>query len=271
MKRVWVTRASPGAEETAARLRALGFEPVIDPLLEVRSLDGGPIDLAGVGALAFTSANGVAAFAERSDERSLTVFAVGDATAKAARARGFTSVASADGDVAALARTIAARADLEGAVLHLGPVEAAGDLAGDLAARGVAARALALYETAVLDTATALDPPPDAVLLHSPKAARALAGLLKGGGMIAVCLSPAVAEPLASTTLAAVAVADRPNEAALLKRLAAALAEGPPKADPPIRLLSGGFWLMMAFGGVCLAAALAVALFGPRLFPAHPP
>ena len=84
---IWVTRAQPGAGATADRLRSMSFEPLVAPLLEVRPLAGGPIDLTGVTALAFTSANGVAAFAVRSEERSMPVFAVGGATAEAASAR----------------------------------------------------------------------------------------------------------------------------------------------------------------------------------------
>ena len=56
---VWVTRAQPGAAATAERLRAMGYEPLVAPLLEVRTLPGGPIDLTGVAALAFTSASGI--------------------------------------------------------------------------------------------------------------------------------------------------------------------------------------------------------------------
>ncbi|WP_392354638.1 hypothetical protein V8F63_04600 [Brevundimonas sp. LF-1] len=33
IRRVWVTRAEPGAARTADRLTALGFEPVVVPLL----------------------------------------------------------------------------------------------------------------------------------------------------------------------------------------------------------------------------------------------
>ena len=82
---------------------ALGFEPVVAPLLTVRALGEGPIDLAGVGAIAFTSANAVAAFAARSPARSLPVFAVGESTAAAARSAGFRAVLSTEGDVNALA------------------------------------------------------------------------------------------------------------------------------------------------------------------------
>ena len=97
--RIWITRAQPEAEATAGRIRALRHEPVVAPVLEVRpSLDAPALE--GVGALAFTSRNGVRAFVALTPERDLQVFTVGDATAAAAREAGFTDVASASGDAA---------------------------------------------------------------------------------------------------------------------------------------------------------------------------
>jgi uroporphyrinogen-III synthase len=232
MKRVWVTRARPGAEETARRLRELGLEPVVAPLLAVRAIAAAAVDLQGVGALAFTSANGVTAFAALSLERRMKVFAVGAATARAARERGFADVTSADGDVAALARIILALGPGIGAVLHPGAVEPAGDLVGDLRASGVEARALAVYQTLVQAPdaeTTALIPAIDAVLLQSPRAARALRDHLDAHPaphLLAFCLSQGVAAPLAGAALAGVAVAGRPDEAALLERLTRDLGKG---------------------------------------------
>jgi len=150
LRRVWITRAAPGAEATAVRVRALGWEPVVAPVLQVRFLSPF-VDLTGVGALAFTSANGVRAFARQTDRRDPPVFAVGQATAAAAREAGFADVRSAEGDVAALGRAIVAhRSTFSGVILHPGAAEPAGDLRGDLERAGLRARAQALYETAPL-------------------------------------------------------------------------------------------------------------------------
>jgi len=222
-QRIWITRAQPGADLTAERVRALGHDAVVAPLLAVSMLPDVRIDLHGVAALAFTSANGVRAFADASGERGLKVFAVGAATAQAARAAGFKSVLSADGDVEALAEGIAARrGELRGAVLHPGAAEPAGDLAGALERQGVEARRLILYETAPVDLppaeAEALAQS-DAVLLHSPRAAQVLARLLKAHPapeLRALGLSKAVVKPLARTRLAAKAFPPFPLEAALL-------------------------------------------------------
>src|SRR5207244_202353 len=111
------------------------------------------------------------------------VFAVGSATALAARQAGFKSVLSADGDVEALAEGIAVRrGELRGAVLHPGAAEPAGDLAGSLEKYGVEARRLILYETAPVDLPddeAEIAIRCDAVLLHSPRAAQVMAKVLR--------------------------------------------------------------------------------------------
>lgn len=228
-RRIWVTRASPGAEATAARLAAMGLAPLVDPLLEVRDLSP-DIDLDGVAALAFTSVNGVAVFARLHADRDRPVFAVGDRTARAAREAGFTAVASAGGDVEALAALILrGAARLNGAVLHPSALEPAGDLVSRLTATGVGARREAVYETIDRDpsptTLAELDDL-EAVLLHSPRAARVLAPWLaerSAPRLRALCLSPTVARPLEALAqaggLKSVTSAPHPTETALLALL----------------------------------------------------
>jgi uroporphyrinogen-III synthase len=202
----------------------MGFQAVAAPVLKIRPLPA-TIDLAGVGALAFTSANAVFAFA--GDARDLPVFAVGDGTARAARAAGFAEVVSAKGDVAALARAIADRAgELKGAVLHPAAAAPAGDLAGDLVRAGIPARSVAVYETVdanfpslLLDLIAECD----GVLIHSPKAARRVAELLpmiRAPRLRAWCLSSAVAAPLAGFDIGPIIVAPLPTEDALLSLVA---------------------------------------------------
>ena len=217
-RRVWVTRAMPGAEVTAGRLRALGFDAVVAPLLQVRPVGHGPIDLTGVGAIAFTSINAVEAFVVRSAERGARVFAVGATTAAAARSAGFTDVVSSEGGVAALATTIAAHAhEIGGDVLH----PAAAEPAGDLSDAGAPVRRLTVYETVATPRDTALEaliPGFHAALVHSAKAARLLADILRENPAPALrllCLSPAVAAPLTGE----ISTAALPNEEALLNLL----------------------------------------------------
>ncbi len=222
---VWITRARPGALATAERVAALGFAPIVDPLLTVETLDA-EIDLSHVTALAFTSANGVEAFARLSDARGLPVFAVGKATARAAHGEGFASVSSADGDVEDLCDLIAAGAP--GPVLWAGAKEPAGDLVGMLRGCGVLAKGVAVYETLDRAPSEEILARLDAqltVLLHSPRGARALAAILRdkpARDLRVLCLSEAVAQPLRDIAeLRSVTFAPRPDESALLELLSA--------------------------------------------------
>ncbi len=217
---VWITRAEPGASATAGRVQAMGWTPLVAPLLQARALPA-TLDLTGIAAVAFTSAQGVRAFAALTGAR-LPAFTVGEATAEAARAAGFGAVQSADGDVAALAELIAG-AD-PGPVLHAGALHPAGDLTGDLAARGLVARAVALYDTLPVQPAAALARLGEigAVLVHSPRAATLLAGILADRPAPPprlLALSDAVAAPLRAIENSKIAVAPFPNEASLLNLL----------------------------------------------------
>lgn len=221
IRRVWVTRAEPGAARTAERLTALGFTPIVAPLLTLAPLPGA-LDLVpapeAVAVLALTSPNGVEAFAPMAPRfRDHPVFAVGDATAEAARAAGFADVRSAAGDIHALARLIAAEAP-PGPLLAPGAREPAGDLPALLPDRPV--QRLPVY--AAFETRALASDAFDAVMLHSPRAARALAADLPRAASrsrTAVCISDAAAAPLHPFDFAEIRIAAAPDEAAMLSAL----------------------------------------------------
>lgn len=218
--RLWVTRTEPGALATAGRLAALGHAPVVAPLLRIEPL-APEIALDGVAALAFTSPNGVAAFARLNPRRDLPVFAVGDATAEAATAAGFAAVRSAGGDVHDLTELIAT-ARPSGPVLHAGAREPAGDLVGALDERGVAARSVAVYAAVPAPGEAGLkalaEGRLDGVLIHSPRAARRLVEAAPAArDLPAYCISPAAAAPLIAAGFGRAAAAPFPDEASLLK------------------------------------------------------
>ncbi len=117
---------------------------------------------------------------------------------------------SADGDVAALAEGIAARrTEIGGVVLHPGAAELAGDLAGALERAKVEVRPLTLYETIAVKPSPhemAHLPEMDVALVHSAKAAKALASVLKVQPLPhlrVLTLSKAVMKPLARAQVAA--------------------------------------------------------------------
>lgn len=186
------------------------------PLLAIRPLAQPAPDLDGVAALAFTSRNGVDAFTALSDDRSRPVFTVGDATAEAARAAGFAVVRSAGGAIGDLVRLLAAGAPAGGVVLAPGALEPAGDLPALLSGR-VEVRALPVYEA--VETGAAAPVAFDAVLVHSPRGGRALAGLDPFAGQAAIAISEAAAAPLREGTGLEIRVAAHPDEAALFEAL----------------------------------------------------
>ena len=125
---VVVTRPGNAARELAVEIVRRGYEPLIAPMLVIETLDTPLPDLGRYGAIAFTSANGVRAFAERSSERGVPAYAVGGATATALRAAGFRDIRLAGGDADALASLIAVSADRR-PVLHISGSVIARDLA----------------------------------------------------------------------------------------------------------------------------------------------
>ncbi len=228
--RVLITRPRDDGERLAEILRGKGIEPLLEPLFRIDHTVGPTLDLDGVQALLVTSANGARAFAARDDRRDLTVYAVGDASARAATEVGFADVESASGDVEALARLVRRCLDpARGAVFHAAGTTVAGDLAGMVEEAGFTYRRAVLYEARAADelsgaTVQALKAGTvDGVLFFSPRTAACFVDLLRAGGMtgvcgriIAFCLSPAAAAKANALTWREICVAARPDQAALL-------------------------------------------------------
>ncbi|MFN3959239.1 MAG: uroporphyrinogen-III synthase [Parvularculaceae bacterium] len=158
------TRPAPDAGAFSAAIRAAGGEVILSPVMTIR-FRGEPAPVAPGEALAFTSANGVRAFAQVNADRSSPVFAVGAATADEARRAGFQDVAAAEGEVESLARLIAGTKG-PWSVLHLAGSDRAGDLVAALAERGVPARRQVLYEAV---PAPHLSPEARAALANEPE------------------------------------------------------------------------------------------------------
>ncbi len=138
---VLVTRPEPGASETAQRLLALGFHPIVTPLLRVCRRE--PRIPADVDAVLVTSGNALPCLPV--SLHGTTLLAVGDATAGRARAAGFDHVLSADGDASALA-ALAKQACRPGAALLLATAEGQGAaLAAELREAGFVVHRRAVY------------------------------------------------------------------------------------------------------------------------------
>jgi uroporphyrinogen-III synthase len=231
--RLLITRPREDAELVAEILRRRGVEVILEPLLEVAYEDGPGLDLDGVQALLVTSANGVRAFARRDRRREVAVYAVGDASARAAAAAGFAAVESATGDVDALAGLVRSRlVPGAGALLHVAGSRVAGDLKGLLEGAGFDYRRAVLYEARTAagfsaETEKALRRGDvDGVLLYSPRTAATFVRLAEAAdlsgacaAMTAFCLSPAVAAKAGTMAWGRVVTAGRPDQEALLALL----------------------------------------------------
>ena len=231
--RLVVTRPQADGERTAAALRARGHDVVVAPLLRV---EPAAADLSGTwGAVIITSANAPLAIAGNPACKALfrlPVFAVGRRSADAAREAGFIDVTSAGGDVRDLIRLIAERhADAAAPLLYLAGEDRAADLVGELVVHGIAAEMRVIYRAA-----TAPFPPEliaalqagevDAVLHFSKRSAENyLAGAAEAGvagpalAVRHICLSAQIAAPLADAGAGRIAIAPRPEEAALIASL----------------------------------------------------
>lgn len=228
---VIVTRALPGAAETAARLKSAGHKPILSPALTLEPL-GAELDLAGVTDLVFTSANGVRYFPAVSKTVS-RVWCVGEATADAARKAGWAGVREGNGNAMELAaHIIASPGARTGVFLHIANEAAAGDLVARLTAAGVNARFAALYRTvpvaAVSDAAaSALTREARVVILvHSAKGAAAFRNAARGLDFrrsVVVAISEAASGPLVGCGARAVVNAAHPSETALREALDAAI------------------------------------------------
>jgi uroporphyrinogen-III synthase len=208
-----IVRPQPGADETAARARQMGLEPIVAPLFETRPLDWTPPDPGRFDAILLTSANAARLGGDGLKPLlALPCYAVGERTASAARTAGFTDVKTGPSDGAALA----AMAERDGArsMLRLGGRD---HVALERATH------IAVYESVPTGSLPA-NLGEALVLLHSPRAASRFAELATDRGRIAIAAISAQAAQAAGGGWKSVAIAEAPRDEALLE-LAAKLCQ----------------------------------------------
>jgi uroporphyrinogen-III synthase len=230
--RLLVTRPQHDAERTATALRQRGHSVITAPLVRIEPLADAPIEDQPWAAILITSANAAAAIALHQRKRSLLdvpAFAVGDRSAEAMRAAGFATVVSAGGTVGDLARLVAERAKPNVTLLYLAGEERAGDLAGELHARGFAVHTAVIYRAVTAaalpqDATDALVAGLDGVLHFSRRSAESYVNSARAAGALSLALAPAqfclseqIAAPLRRAGATTIRVAPRPNEAALIE------------------------------------------------------
>ncbi|MEO6581388.1 MAG: uroporphyrinogen-III synthase [Sphingomicrobium sp.] len=166
MRRLVVLRPEPGASASLQRARAIGLEAVAMPLFAIEAVAWGMPAAGQFDALLLTSANAVRHGGNGLEElRALPVYAVGDATAAAAREAGFDIAREGNGGVEQLLGSIPVGLRL----LHL---------CGEHRIAAPATHAVPVYRSVEL-------PPPEnlssiegaVVAVHSPRAGGRLAEL----------------------------------------------------------------------------------------------
>ena len=218
MRPLLVLRPEPGASATVKRARELGLEPVAAPLFEIEPLPWEAPEPGGFDALLLTSANAVRHGGSKLAKlRGLRVYAVGDATAEAARESGFDIAATGDAGIDRLLGSIEAELKL----LHL---------CGEDRREPEGARrritTIPVYRAKPIESPSLNLGAGLVALVHSPRAARRFAELVHERQSIAVAAISRVAAEAAGTGWQVVEAAAEPTDDALLA-LAAELCNNP--------------------------------------------
>ena len=218
MRRLLVLRPEPGAGATAGRALELGFEVAAVPLFEVEPIDWAVPDPADFDGLLLTSANAVRhGGIELQVLLPLPVFAVGEATAEAALKAGFKVIMTGGAGVDGLLGSIEPNVRL----LHL-----TGEDRREPSGARQLITTLAVYRSRAIERPDLSAAPGSVAVIHSPRAGRRFAELVKDHGSVAiVAISPTAAEAVGGGW-ESIAVAGKPTDEALLA-LAASLCNKP--------------------------------------------
>jgi uroporphyrinogen-III synthase len=235
--RLLVTRPEPDASAFAEELRALGHEPVLQPLLEFRVLDFDAAPLLAADALIITSGASLRALKERGCFDGLAgkpLYCVGGETARKALAAGFKTVLAVAETGEELAGKIAASWRKDAPIAHVMGEHMAFDIAGALAREGFSVDTVTVYS---MEACAGFSPSVgamlrsgeiDGVLLMSPRTADIYVSLCHTHGipncaktLSYFCLSANVAAKLASLEPDHVLISRKPNKQALLELLCA--------------------------------------------------
>ncbi|CAA9501352.1 MAG: Uroporphyrinogen-III synthase [uncultured Sphingomonas sp.] len=214
-------RPEPGASATLARARALALEAFAVPLFAVEPLAWTAPDPSAFDGLLLTSGNAIRhAGPELRKLHGLPVHAVGAATAEAAAAAGLTVATVGTGGIEKLLGRLPPGLHL----LHL-----CGEHRRSAEAWGGRVTPVPVYRSAAIASPPDLHRLEDAVaLVHSPRAGRRLAQLVRRREQIAVAAISAVAGEACGGGWQEIGVAEQPTDDAVLS-LAASLCK---RADP---------------------------------------
>jgi uroporphyrinogen-III synthase len=234
--RVLVTRSPDDAERTARKLAARGYEAILSPVTRIvptaEAPPAGPYD-----ALVVTSAHAADA-ASSLPGGPRPVFAVGERTADALRAVGFSHVMTAQGDAQSLSGLIRRSLDHTRVLLHVTGRHHKDEPAASLRAAGFAVLTWEAYEAQAAECLPSRGFQAlragqiQAALHYSRRSADLFIRLAEGAGLSPalrefphLCLSADVAAPLEAAGVSTLVAADLSEDALL------ALLDGLPR--PP--------------------------------------
>ena len=231
MARLLILRAEEEARRSAASLAALGHDAVVAPIVtcmptgqSIPAIDAVALIATSARAIRCLNAGDVAGLA------TVPFFAVGEATATAARTAGFREVIEGGGQAEALVETILRSVAPPGPLLYLAGEPRWPTVEATLHAAGFSLAVQVLYRMLPMDalpesTCRALaENAPDAVLHYSAETAALFVRLARRSALateaarpVHLCLSQAIADAVAALPRVRTLVAERPLEAALFE------------------------------------------------------
>jgi uroporphyrinogen-III synthase len=216
MRRIAILRPEPGASKTLRRAADQGLEAIKLPLFEIEPVEWTPPDPSDFDGLLVSSANAIRFAGDGLEQlKSLQVYAVGPASAEAARKAGFEIAKMGAAQLLGLLRTV----DPDLRLLHL-----AGEDRIALRRAWQKIAVVPVYRARAVEGVDAGSIDGSVALVHSPRAGARLAEVACNRSTIAVAaISPAAAEACGEGWESVSSVA-RPSDVGLLA-LAARLCE----------------------------------------------
>jgi uroporphyrinogen-III synthase len=212
MRRVLILRPEPGASVTLRRARERGLDAFATPLFEIEAVPWEAPDPNGFDGLLLTSANAVRHGGDQLNElRRLPAYAVGNATAAAARDAGFDIASTGDDGVERLLGSIQAGLKL----LHI-----AGEDRKDVYCAGQEIRSITVYRSRPRNDVELCGAEGSIALIHSPRAGRRFAEKLEASDFdkqsVIIAAISCEAADAAGDGWASVETADARSDEALL-------------------------------------------------------
>ena len=285
---ILITRPSEHADQTARDVEALGFDALACPVLELKPRQWIEPAWDTIRALIITSRTALASFAGHNLPKDKPVFAVGQRTAEASKAEGFSNIQGIAETSAELPALIPKALPPPGLLLHLASEDAHTSFYQPLRDAGYTVDTLNIYKAEALAELpenarkALLARSISGILFYSPRSCTVFLKLLQHHGLngtcqntTAFCLSEAVDAEARAGSWKNILTAEKPTHESLMERLAKTRLQGhhpntPDRSEKPMPPASQPSHIQAPAkaGGRALAAIallfafLAVALSG---------